>query len=86
MLLGVSSAQILFKIILFIYLLAVLAVRSALGFSLVAARGTYSLVAGCGLVVALVPLAVNMGSSERGLSRCGSWALEHWPNSCGTRA
>ena len=45
----------------FVYLLAVLGLRCSLGFSPVVARGTYSLVAVCGLLVALVPLVVEHG-------------------------
>jgi len=67
----------------FVYLLAVLGLRCSLGFSPVVARGTYSLVAVCGLLVALVPLVVEHGLQWTWAPQLRSWALEHWLNSCG---
>ena len=55
------------------------------GFSLVAASGGYSLDAVCGpLMVVPSLLAEHLGYA--GFSICVSWALEHRPDSCGTRA
>ena len=51
-----------FKIILFVYLfLAVLGLHCCVGFSLVAARGDYSLVAVCGVLISVVLLFAEHG-------------------------
>ena len=64
------------------------------GLSLVVASRGYSLVAACRLLSAVAFLVVEQGlygmwtlvAAARGLSICGSWALELWLSSCGTRA
>ena len=63
-----------------------------MGFSLVVAKGSYSLVAVHGLLIAVASLVAEdrlLGMqasvvSARGLSCCGSGALEHRLNSCDT--
>ena len=62
--------------------LAALGLHRYAGFSLVAVRGGYPLVAVCGLLITVASLAVERGSRARGLSSCGSWAPEHRLDSC----
>ena len=70
----------------FFYLfLAALGLHRYAGFSLVAVRGGYPLVAVCGLLIRVASLAVERGCRARGLRSCGSWAPEHRLDSCGTR-
>ena len=73
--------------------MAVLGLRCCRGFSLVAGSRVYSLAAVCGLLSAVASLAKHRLQGTRasvvaahGLSRCGSQALEHRLNSCGTWA
>ena len=63
------------------------------GLSLVVASGGYSLLRCTGFSLRWLHLLRNTGSRHagfssvaRGLSSCGSWALERRPSSCGTRA
>ena len=63
-------------------------------FSLVVSSGGYSLVAVCGLPVAVASLVAQHGLwstwasvvATHRLSSCTSWTLEHRLSSCGTRA
>ena len=79
---------------LFIYLvLAVLGLFCCVGFSLVAESGDYSLAVVLGLhLVSSLAAELKLegtwvsGVAARGLSCCGSQALERRLNSCGTRA
>ena len=66
----------------FYLLLAVLDLCCCLGFTLLVVSRGYSLVAACGLFIAAAPLVAEHG--HMGFSSCGSWALEHRLNSCGT--
>ena len=74
---------------IFIYLFLFLAVESLLLlelFLVVASRG-YSLVVVHGLLIAVASLVVEHGAlGQEGFSSCGSQALEHRLNSCGTWA
>ena len=45
----------------------------------------YSLVEASGLLIAVAALIVEHGLRSEGFSSCGSQALEHRLNSCGTR-
>ena len=71
-----------------------LGLHGCLGFSLVAARGSYSLVAVHRLLTAVTSLVRELGLlgvwasvvEVHRLSSCSSWALEHGFNSCGVRA
>ena len=51
-------------------------------FSLVAVSRGYSLVEVHVILSAAASLLQSMGSRARGLSSCGSWALEYRLNSC----
>ena len=62
-----------------------LGLRLFMGSSLVVASGGYSLVAVKGLLIAATSL-VEHGLEACGLRSCGSQALEHRLNSCGTWA
>ena len=65
-----------------------------MGFSLVAVSGGYSLAVVCGLLTAVVSLVAEHGLQGAGASvlvardlrSCGSQALEHRLNGCGTQA
>ena len=70
---------------LFVLILAVLCLHCCVNFSLVAESGGYSLFAICRLLIAVASL-VEPGLSGTGLSSCGSQALEHRLDNCGTRA
>ena len=65
--------------------MAALGLHCSAGFSLVAVRGGYSLAAVCWLLITVASPAVERGFRARGLSICGSWALEQRLNSCGAR-
>ena len=52
--------------------------------SLVAASRRYSLVVVQGLLTAVASLVVEHRLYARGLTSCGSQALEHWLSNCGT--
>ena len=85
------------QIILLFLFLALLGLHCCSGFSLVACGGggggTYSLVAMCGLLIAVTFLVeqrlwdawVSVAMVRR-LNSCGFWTLEHRLNSCGTWA
>ena len=90
---SLNSLSLFFSV--FIYLvLTVLGLQCCAGFSLVAASGSSSLVAvgRCLIVVASLVAEHRLYGAQapvvvvRGLSRCGSWALEHMLSSCDTRA
>ena len=63
-------------------------------FSLITAGGGYSPAGVCGLLTAEASLLAELGlqgvqaslAATRGLSRCGSQALEHRLSSCGARS
>ena len=86
------SVIICFVLLLFYYLfLAVLGLHCRSDFSLITAGGGYSPAGVCGLLTAVASLPVELGlqgvqaslAATRGLSRCGSQALEHRLSSCG---
>ena len=72
--------------------MAILGLHSCVGFSLVVESRDYSLVAARELLVAVASLIGDHGLQgtqaavvwAHGLSSCGSWALEHRLNCCGT--
>ena len=74
--------------------MAVLGLRCCTGFSLAAGSRVCSLAAVCRLLIAVASLVAKhrlKGTwasvvAAHGLSRCGSQALEHRLNSCGTWA
>ena len=71
----------------FIYFCLCWVFIAAQTFSLVGESGGYSLVMMCGLLILVASLvAEHRFYMARGLSRCGSRALEHRLYSCGTRA
>ena len=78
----------------FFLILTILGLHGCLGFSLVAARGRYSLVAAHRLLTAVTSLVRELGLlgvwasvvEAHRLSSCSSWALEHGLNSCGVWA
>ena len=76
------------KVILFVCLfLAVLGLHCCVGFSPVAARGDYSLVAVCGVLISVASLVCRAWALGCvGFSSCGFQALELRLNSCGTWA
>ena len=45
-----------------------------MGFSLISASGSYSLVVVHGLLIAVASLVAEQGSRVGGLSSCGTWA------------
>ena len=65
-----------------------LGLHCCMGFSLVSVNRGYSLVAVLGLLTAVASPATEHGllGVQAGFSNCGSWALEHRRNSCGTQA
>ena len=71
-----------------------LGLHCCVGFSPVAASGGHSVIALCGLLIAVASLFAERGpqgaqasvAAELGLSSWGSWALEHRLNTCGTQA
>ena len=74
----------LFSVTLFIHLLAVLGLRCQAGFALVGASRDCSQRAAFSLRWLILLRSVGSGHSGfRGLSNCGSRALEHKLNSCG---
>ena len=81
-----------FLIILFIF--GCDGLHCYMGFSLVAANGSYSLIVVHGLLIMVASLVAEHGlkgsqasvAAACGLSSCGSQALEHRLNSCGTQA
>ena len=90
-----SSFYLFLKVIWFFTLfLAVLSLQRCAVFSLVVASRGFSLVAVCRLFIAVASLVAEQRPQgtwasvtvARGLSSCGSWALEHRLNSCGTQA
>ena len=74
--------------------MTVLGLHCCAGFSLVVAKGSYSLVAVHGLLIAVASLVAEdrlegmqaSVVSARGLSSCGSQALEHRLSSYGIQA
>ena len=74
-----SSFIVYIHIILCIYFCLCWVFAAACGLSLVAASGS-------GLLIVVVSLVVEHGLWARGLSSCGTWALEHRLSSCGARA
>ena len=85
--------SLFFSVLIYLFL-TVLGLQCCAGFSLVAASGSSSLVAvgRCLIVVASLVAEHRLYGAQapvfvvRGLSRCGSWALEHTLSSCDTRA
>ena len=75
-----------FNIYLFIYLWLHWVFVAVLRLSLVVARGGLLFVAVCWLLIAVASLVVEHGLLARGLSSCGSWAVERGLSSCGARA
>ena len=86
--LGISRVlPFLFVNYYFIYFCLCWVFIAAQTFSLVGESGGYSLVMMCGLLILVASLvAEHRFYMARGLSRCGSRALEHRLYSCGTRA
>ena len=76
----------MYCIISFNLFLAWLGLRCCAGFSLVAVRGGQSLLQCSGFSLQWLLLLWSTGSRARGFDSCGSWALEHSLNSCGTPA
>ena len=71
----------------FIYLFwSVLGLHCCAGFYLVAVSGGYSLAVVCVFLITVASIVVEHSLRCTGFSSCGSWALEHKLNNCGTQA